>query len=387
MSAELIAFSRAPKSEWQKIEKNLFRYVPTGEIWVRKTFDKERLPPLRANTHEVKSLPRARKLAEILIGEWRGKYKAGIVVGRTVGDVIAEVLRVEVPNLRAASRKHSAFYLNELRRELGHHAIDDFSRATWATWFDEFRQRKNRKTFNDYRKDLNFVLRYAYDNRMARHLITIPNPDKSKDKVGRVYSLEEIDRLDAAATTLESQLQLALGYGCGMRKLEALHLEWNRISLDTGLLVLGPEHVKTGSQTGQGRTFFVTKEALELLRAQRSAQDAAGVASGFVFPSPTNSARPISDNKTAWKAMKRRAGIKGRARFHDLRHSRITHLLLTHKLEPIFVSQYVGTSLETIQRVYLHGSPEHTRTVADAPTIPLRIQNRKTVSSRSTEET
>lgn len=252
MSAELVQIHDAPESAWERLERGLFRYRPTQEIWVRKTFYAERLPPLRANTEE-KTIGKARTRAQQLIGDWRAAYKAGIVVGRTISDVIAEVLRVVVPTLRPASRKHSAFYLSELRHELGHHAIDDFTRATWATWFEDFKVRKGRTTYADYRKDLNVVLRYAYENRMARHLITIPNPDSVRDKVGRVYSVEEIGRLNAACTTLESQLQLAMGYGCAMRKLEILHLTWDRINLENGLLVLRAEDVKTGSTTGHGR--------------------------------------------------------------------------------------------------------------------------------------
>jgi integrase len=372
---------RAKKKEWARLERGLVRYLPTGEIWVRKTFASDSLPELRANTHET-TIGKARTAAEKLIGKHRARYTSGMVAGRTLGDVMTEVLRVVTPLRRENTQEQHKMYFAELGKELGHIPLDRFTRSTWASWLPTFQAKKNRGTYKDYAKNLNMVLRYAYNNRMLGYLITIPNPDVNKGKVGRLFSEAEIEALSRAAIDRESKLQFALGYGCAMRLREALHLTWDRISTDTGLLELRAEDVKTGSKTNLGRKFFVTKEALTLLRQQKVA---VGDRSPFVFPSPLNPAVSIDQNKTAWAGMKRRAGIKGRARFHDLRHSRISHLLFIHKLRVEFVSEYVGTSIMTLQRVYMHSSPENTRAISEIPMIPSRVDNEKTVNGPSME--
>jgi integrase len=209
---------------------------------------------------------------------------------------------------------------------------------------------------------MNIILRYAYKQRQATHLVSLPNPD-AKANAGRVFTAEEISKLWEAMND-DTRDQFVLCLECFMRLREALYLTWDRVDLISGVVTLRPEDVKTGTKTGKGRSFRLSDHAFERLKARRKRID-----SPFVFPSPTDPAKPMHQNKTAWILAKETAGIKGRARWHDLRHSALTIALLDAKMDPILVSEYAGVSLRTIQAVYLHSTHDKTASVAGAVKI------------------
>lgn len=150
-----------------------------------------------------------------------------------------------------------------------------------------------------------------------------------------------------------------------MRLREALRLRKECVDLDTGKITLGPEDVKTGSRTGKGRNFIMGNHTLERIRQRfKNVSDPV-----FVFPSSRAKGKAQDSNKTAWKTAKRAAKIKGRARWHDLRHTALTIALLEKRINPVAVSEYAGVALPTIQRVYLHGEAEKTKDVGEAVRI------------------
>ena len=171
--------------------------------------------------------------------------------------------------------------------------------------------------------------------------------------------------------------QFILGYECFMRKLEIFELEWTRVNLSNGALYLGPEHVKTGSKTGKGREFTLTPHALQRLRARHERRDPK---SPYAFPSATNPLRPVQTNQRSWRTAKKNAGIRGRAFWHHLRHTGLTHAILgdpalpeeerrKHVRSIEIVSQYAGVSIPVLERTYLHGRKEHTASVATAVSL------------------
>ena len=163
--------------------------------------------------------------------------------------------------------------------------------------------------------------------------------------------------LDHARPTLE--LQLRLCYQSFMRLREMLHLHWDRVDLKVGRINLRAEDVKTGSRTGEGREFYVNEEILSQLKIRRSKMPKAV----YVFQSPKDPSRPAWNNRSAWRRLKRKVGIEGRARWHDLRHTALTRALVERKENPLLVSKYAGVSMRTIERVYLHVRPEDTKAI------------------------
>jgi integrase len=91
----------------------------------------------------------------------------------------------------------------------------------------------------------------------------------------------------------------------GARLREILHLKWDHIDFERGLLLLPT------SKTGK-KTIVLNAPALAILNALPRSGD-------FVIAG-TSSDKPRSDLKKPWKAVSNRAGLKG-VRIHDLRHT------------------------------------------------------------------
>lgn len=340
----------------------LFLNLDTGFIYVRKTFKRYRITPLFESTGE-KLVGKAKAKAEELINAHLNSYigdktglKAQRFAFRTIASVIGEINTVETHLLRKRTQEHRELYFKEIKAELGGIDIAHFDNRRWADWLEEFRLRKNRRTYWDYAKHMNIILRYAYRQKYVSHLVKIKNPDGAPADEARVFTLEEINRLSAHMNddTLD---QFVLSYENYMRLREVLYLRWDCVNLETGLIRLKATDVKTGSKTKKGREFIVSEMALARLRMRRKRQR---VVSPYVFPSRDNPAKPVSQNITAWRAAKRRAGITGTAKWHSLRHSAITHAIKFHGVDVVHVSEFAGVSIATLQKVYLHSDAQMT---------------------------
>lgn len=348
-------------SRYQKLESFLFLHQDTKKIHVRKTFKKLRIPSLFKSTGEVK-VTRARTVALEMIEQHKQKYLGTTRGGTslTFGELVDKVLKYETPKKRKKTQINHKFYLGILKAEWSGYLIDNITLESWEDWITDFKSRKpDCSNFNDYAKHMNLCLNFAYKRKYTTHHLKVPNPNPTSSDVGRVYTDKEIKALWEAMEQ-DTKDQFVLSYECFMRLREVLLLEWKRVDLDEGVITLEPKDVKTGSKTGKGRKFKVSTAALQMLRRRhREAID-----SPYVFPSPVNPKKPVFDNKTAWKTVKKRSGIKGQARWHDLRHTALTKALLEAKVPPVLVSEYAGVSLKTIQRVYLHSNEEATKAVA-----------------------
>lgn len=366
------------KKVFVRVDGALYLNTETGVYFGRKTFRHLRIPDFFQSLRETK-ITAARRVLEKKLEEHKAKYlgKTETVrdqrLGMTIGAIIDEMLLVVTPKKRKRTQENHRFFFKELKEEWGYLDVNRLTTVMWERWLIEFKAKKMkpdpktgraRHTFDDYVKWMKVILNYARKHRYLNHYVSI-DPTDPKKKAGRVYTNDEIKAIrDAMNEDLLDQFVLA--FECFMRLREALWLTWDRIDLVTGKLVLRAEDVKTGSKTGKGRTFFVSPNALARLRARRARFDKKGWDTPYVFPSRSDRSKPRLQNKGAWDRAKKNAKIKGRARWHDIRHTSLTKALLEQKLNPVEVSEYAGVSMRTIQRVYLHSNEELTRGVSGA---------------------
>lgn len=140
----------------------------------------------------------------------------------------------------------------------------------------------------------------------------------SEPKRHRVFSPDEYariaDALDAEqvdnGTALAACECLRFILLTGRRRDEARTLRWVNVDLDEG--TMRGIKTKTGVQS-----FAIPEAALEVLRRQ----DNRKVISAYVFASPVDKRKPVVNVNLVWDRVKVRAGIKGEARIHDMRHS------------------------------------------------------------------
>jgi integrase/recombinase XerD len=147
-------------------------------------------------------------------------------------------------------------------------------------------------------------------------------------KLPLVMSVDEIKRLLAVAGTLKARVMFSLGYGCGLRASEVVHLKAKHI--DSAQNIIRIEQ----SKGRKDRNVMLSPELLALLRqwwrARPSRYDAkTPLQERWLFPSRKIAGKPITTrhfNRLFHEAANA-AGIKKGVTLHTLRHSFATHLL------------------------------------------------------------
>lgn len=396
MTAQILAFERPKEKTFEplldKSGKRVTGYLvrkATGVIYYRKEFKKLKIPALFETTGET-TIGRARAKATVLEQQHKNKH-LGIEDAHVFGvrkvdknfRAVAEyVLTNYTPTQRIRTQENHRLYINELAEVLGGRDINAITTDVLDDVIKAAKQKRRfsktgkplpvRTTFMDYAKALNLVMRIAYEKKWATHLVKFENPDKKKE-TGRLLTRREVVALYEAMND-DTRDQFVLALECVMRLREAIQAPWSEIDLTTGIWTLPPERVKTGSKTGKGRSFKLSQNALERLRARHAR---CNKSSPWIFPSPENLQKPIWSIKTAWATAKRNANIKGKCRWHDLRHTGLTWMILgdpdaSDKVraqmtrEPIKVAQFAGVTMKTIEAVYLKSRAKHTEDVSSA---------------------
>lgn len=164
------------------------------------------------------------------------------------------------------------------------------------------------------------------------------DPDKPASK--------HLPKVGSRRTLLAPEVTLAIRLllFTGARLREILHLEWQHVDIERGLLLL-PD-----SKTGR-KTIVLSALCVALLRA-------APRAGPYVIPGADPSA-PRADLKKPWAAIQRHAGLEG-VRLHDLRHT--------------FASIGAGASLglPVVGKLLGHSQPATTARYAHLDADPLR---------------
>jgi len=371
------------KSNWKNLGGGLRLYIPAKTIYAVKAFRYLGIPPL-SHCYGPISEREARRLLPATIEKWKemhlnlGAAEKGSNGEKTIAEIIPLFLKYETPKKRKRTQENHRQIYADIGRFYGDLKFSDLTEEIYDDRLEETvkpekarqaeeriaggRGGRARKTFVYLAVHLNALARWAHRKKHTPQLVKIPLADEY-GKPGRAIDHETARALFREMNE-DGKDMYALGYQVCMRRNEALKLSWERFDLKTGKITLRPEDVKTGSRTKRGRELIVGDEVLQRFRARYERQ--AGLNSPWVFPSPRDPQKPQSSVKTAWTAAKRRAGIQGRLRWHDLRHSGLTYLLLVCGQDIVKVSEYVGTSARTLQRVYLHARPEHTREVGEA---------------------
>ncbi len=151
--------------------------------------------------------------------------------------------------------------------------------------------------------------------------------------------------IDTYADHLSPLVRLALH--TGLRRGELFALRWADVELEAARLTVRGSHAKSG----QTRHVPLNTEALRVLRAWGPRPPGA-----LVFPSPDDPEKPLTDVKTAWLDLMKKAAITG-FRFHDLRHSFASHLVQAG-VDLAVVRDLLGHSTIAMTEKYAHLRPE-----------------------------
>ena len=159
-------------------------------------------------------------------------------------------------------------------------------------------------------------------------------------------ALVEVEQDKRARGACDAIRLLAL---TGARLREVLHLRWEEVDLDAGVLRLAD------SKTG-GRPVYLSPPAREILERQERRDE-------WVFPSGIRHGRPLNDVRGTWAAACEKAKIDG-ARPHDLRH-RYASSAAASGFSALEIKPLTGhRNVRTLER-YVHAEAEPARRAAE----------------------
>jgi integrase len=246
------------------------------------------------------------------------------------------------------------------------------------------------------------VLRKALNNALKWHLITINpclavDPPRIEKYKAVVYSPEQLEALFGAASSEQIYLPVLISATCGLRRGEVCGLRWSDIDLERsvlfvrnsldwqgGRLTLVP--LKTASSERAVKLPQLTLTALKTEKS-RQAEDklrAGGLYDDQNFVWAWDDGRPhdpfflykhfvktIQDYNDALEndedlSEEQKAAAKlPTIRFHDLRHSHATALLLAGVPVKVISERLGHSSITITQDIYSHVLPEMQQQAAD----------------------
>jgi integrase len=236
------------------------------------------------------------------------------------------------------------------------------------------------------RTALNHGVRWGLISRNAAALVSSPRVEQYEIKP---FTPEEARTLLHALRGDRLEALYSVALTMGLRQGEALGLRWQDVDLDLGYIRVSKQLQRIGGRlqlvepkTARSRRSLAMPRAIvTAVREHRSRQETerrlAGdrwTEAGFVFTTPEG--KPL-DGTAITKQFHRhleRAGLAQR-RFHDLRHSCAT-LLLVQGVSPRVVMDVLGHSqIGLTMNTYSHVIPELRREAADRMDHLLRDQD------------
>ena len=213
------------------------------------------------------------------------------------------------------------------------------------------RSRVSERTVNRDLQELKSMFNRVIRYRRWRGRLYNPVADlvmhKERNERVRFLDRAEIQRLlDVVAPHLRPVILMAVH--TGMRRGEILRLRWRSVDLLRGVIRVEE------SKNGEGRHVPISDELRRVLGGLPSRRRGE-----YVFPSPAGAEgqRPLVDIKTAFLKAVREAGIED-FRFHDLRHTFASHLVM-NGADLNTVRELLGHKSLKMTLRYAHLSPSH----------------------------
>ncbi len=168
----------------------------------------------------------------------------------------------------------------------------------------------------------------------------------SREEIGRLH--EALDCHDGGRRGNQADIiRLLLLTGC--RKNEIVRLKQREVDGDH----LRLEDSKTGP-----RTVLLNRRAQEIIERRMATTSVE-----FVFPSPMDPARPVSDNLPLWYEVRLEAGLDD-VRLHDLRHTYASQAVMQGVPLPV-VARLLGHSQTTMTLRYAHACDREVEAAAE----------------------
>jgi integrase len=299
----------------------------------------------------------------------------------TVHEAVESYKLNQLPRL--TSRDTAIYGIDEVDRILGSYRLNEVDSDIIFQAVQEYRKGGKRgrgeTSANKFIQAISNIYREARRKRWTNAAPTKGLPRYSEDKYQRTRTLspEEQERLFVRATENKNPIMhtaIWLALLAGYRKDWIRHLKWEYINWDKRFIQLPIAKVNPRGERGKNKAKSIplVEHLYEALKKHRELLLAAGVDSPYVFPQPKNSQRACDFTK-AYKTSIRQAGIQN-MRFHDLRHTIATNLIME------------GVHVRVVQDVLGHKDPRSTQRYTHVPTEHMRSELERAFSNNKGED-
>lgn len=310
------------------------------------------------------------------VEEWKSKYAEKTLAPTTYYSYLRTLEKRILPvfhNMKLSEVKpfHIINYLDDLQKP-GQHSKEEGGSLSPSVLLFNYR-----------------VLRNIFSRAVDWQLIKtnpvekVPKP-KIKPAQANAYDNEEIQTLFAALEDAPErwQVMLNLVIATGLRRGEALGLEWKHVDLEAGTLevaqtvqyISGQGSLIRPPKTGKPRKMALPDYIINMLKDYKKKKQKEKLQAGELWAWPNNEhffvfsswdGKPLHATSVGkwWSRFVKRKGLK-HIRFHDLRHTSATYLI-NQGVHPKMISERLGhADITTTMNVYGHVLQEADRQTA-----------------------
>jgi len=220
-------------------------------------------------------------------------------------------------------------------------------------------------------------VKWGLVGRNVASLVSLPSVERYE---GQVLTVDQAHKLLEVARGSRLEVLLLVALTTGMRRGELVALHWSDLDVETGVLQVrrnvtymdGVGYVEREPKTKAGRRKIgLTGVVLEALKEHRERQQQARMKAGakwqdrgLIFANIYGGYFDADHVSALFKKLLKKAGLPD-VRFHDLRHS-VATILLVAKIDLKVVSELLGhSSVATTADIYVHVLPEQQQEVVD----------------------
>lgn len=298
--------------------------------------------------------------------------------------------------LKHRSVVYASYCIRHLNRLLGKLMIADIADESVKS-YQRIRLKEGAapKTINE---EVGFLLRVLRERGDAIRLKLTREKSlklKTPKSIGKAFDHEEVRALETAAAVARTGVlpsgerrtrknpgtrshfilpALKLAIDAGLRHGEIRHLKWGNIDLQQRVLVVG----KSKTDAGEGRAIPLSNPLVQVLNDHAewyTSKFGTCHDEWYIFPArpgspqsgekrPFDPSQPITSLKTAFRNVKKQAGVTGR--FHDGRHTFITDLAETGKAADETIRDMAGHVSKDMLNRYSHIRLQTKRQAIDA---------------------
>lgn len=235
----------------------------------------------------------------------------------SIASIWEEILKERLPQRTDTTAvRYDTAWRMDLEPFLKDKFVSDVSESFVKEFENWFLETRPKKVFATAHKYMSMLLNYLHREGYVQKKLKVTNLDKinknKRKKPFRVYSKEEQEALLKNAVNDRTALALLCYLDTGARKMEILSRKWSEFNVDKRILTIWSQKNKEWRDVPlTDRLFQALKQAYKK-----------NIGEEYIFPNRSGAGFiPSQLFDKDWAKTKKLAGVKGRARVHDIRHT------------------------------------------------------------------